>query len=231
MPQLTIPPRNHAFCCRSYTANPPPESPRQESFDPVPAQNILLEKGKGVFCWQVLLRTTGTQTFFKTEVSCSRSFSPQPATMPWVPCDVIILECLLCLGEISALVTLRVRRLLWSNPSLSDKNDPCLPSQSASEKHNQAHNPLRTLWMCRPCLMIIKSSYFDYQINKPFTLDLFCALFTWSWHTTCAKDHWCLFLKNQNYPQISEARKSYHRLFKRTRDVLGRNGKTSGTQS
>ena len=51
----------------------------------------------------------------------------------------------------------------------------CLPSQSASKKHNQkAHTPLRTSpWispkMCLPCLIIIQSCYFDYRINKPFT--------------------------------------------------------------
>ena len=50
-----------------------------------------------------------------------------------------------------------------------------LPSQSASEKHNQEkpHKPLRASWTSRKirlsCLIIIKSCYFGNRINKPFT--------------------------------------------------------------
>ena len=65
---------------------------------------------------------------------------------------------------------------------------PCdriwLRSQSAFGKHNQemkAHIPLRTSriskkQMCRPCLIIIKSCYFDYRINKPFIRNSRCLI-------------------------------------------------------
>ena len=50
-----------------------------------------------------------------------------------------------------------------------------LLSQSASRKHNhknKAHKPLRTSYlspkMCLPCLIIIKSCYFDIRMDKPF---------------------------------------------------------------
>ena len=55
-------------------------------------------------------------------------------------------------------------------------NRVCLPSQSASRKHNQekkAHKPLHTSWisqkMHQSCLIIIQSCYSDCRINKPFT--------------------------------------------------------------
>ena len=56
----------------------------------------------------------------------------------------------------------------------------CLPSQSASEKHNQEKKPTNLCvpreflkQMCLPCLIIIESHYFHYRINKPFTCSLF----------------------------------------------------------
>ena len=78
-----------------------------------------------------------------------------------------------------------------------------LPSQSASEKHNQEKKPtnLCAHWeflktMCLPCLRIIQSCYFDYT-NLSHVLaawSAFRALFTWSWRTTRAKDHLGFFI-------------------------------------
>ena len=60
----------------------------------------------------------------------------------------------------------------------SHPRDQSLPAQPISTRKAQsrkkAHKPLRSLCisqkMCRPCLIIIKCDYFDYRINKLFTL-------------------------------------------------------------
>ena len=48
----------------------------------------------------------------------------------------------------------------------------CLLSQSEPEKHNKGkkgpHTFAHLKQMCRPCLIIIQSCYFDCRINKPF---------------------------------------------------------------
>ena len=93
----------------------------------------------------------------------------------------------------------------------------CLPSQSTSEKHNQeksqqtfAH-PVHFSKICRPCLIIrIKSCYFVFRINKPFTCSRCLTRFVLS-ASTCAKDRnlFIIFLLFYlNYPQINEAQKS-----------------------
>ena len=92
----------------------------------------------------------------------------------------------------------------------------CLPSQSASKKHNQEKKPTNLCApraflkrMCLPCLIIIHSCYFDYRISKPFACSrMFRSLLTWSRRTTRPKDH-RLFL-NLNYPQINEVEKADH---------------------
>ena len=95
----------------------------------------------------------------------------------------------------------------------------CLPSQSAPETHNQgkkAHKPLRTLCisqkLCRPCLIIIKCDYFDYRINKLFTLSSCLVCVSCSIHDLISayyvrKGSWPFYL---NYPQINKVRKSSH---------------------
>ena len=64
----------------------------------------------------------------------------------------------------------------------------CSHSQSALEKDNREKKPTNLCTpgkflkqMCLPHLIIIKSCYFDYRINKPFilvALSVFHALFT-----------------------------------------------------
>ena len=89
---------------------------------------------------------------------------------------------------------------------------PSLPSQSASEKHNQekkAHKPLGTSWIspknCLPCL-ISKHSRSDYRINFSHALagwSAFRALFTWDRRTctTCAKDQGLFILITHKSPR------------------------------
>ena len=86
----------------------------------------------------------------------------------------------------------------------------CLPSQSASEKHNQENkkptNPNAPhaflKQMCRPCLR--KKNNNSHTVAAWFA---FRALFSWSPRTTCTKDHGLFYL---NYPQINEVGKSNH---------------------
>ena len=63
----------------------------------------------------------------------------------------------------------------------------CLPSQSASRKHNQEKKPTNLcaphefVQKCLPCLIIIQSCYFNYIINKPFkysrcTISVSCSV-------------------------------------------------------
>ena len=54
----------------------------------------------------------------------------------------------------------------------------CLKHNKYNNYNNKAHKPLRTSWMCWSCLIIIKSCYYDYRINKPFTCSryLICVL-------------------------------------------------------
>ena len=54
---------------------------------------------------------------------------------------------------------------------------PPLPSLSLKKK---THKHFISQKMCLPCLIIIRSCYFDYRISKP--------------HTLCAKDHGLTFL-------------------------------------
>ena len=74
--------------------------------------------------------------------------------------------------------------------------------------------------MCRPYLIIRKSCYFDFRVNKPFTPRCFICVLC-SFHmistyylsydychchcTTCPKDHGLFYV---NYPQINEVRKA-----------------------
>ena len=89
-----------------------------------------------------------------------------------------------------------------------------MSSQSEPKKRSLTIKRTHTFFkqMCLSCLINIKSCYFDYRINKhvPRVLaawSAFRALFTWSWHTTCAKDHRLfLFLSLNNYPQINKVR-------------------------
>ena len=77
-----------------------------------------------------------------------------------------------------------------------------LPSQSATEKHNQenkAHKPLRTTWISQKNV----SAMFD---NDTIALKQ-NALFTWSRRIARAKDHG---LFNLNYPQVNGVVKSDH---------------------
>ena len=99
----------------------------------------------------------------------------------------------------------------------------CLPSQSAPETHNQekkAHKPLRTLCisqkMCRPCLIIIKCDYFDYRINKLFTLSSCLVCVSCSVHLISAyhvrKGSWP-FLSQLPTNQQGQKIQSRHRRF------------------
>ena len=66
----------------------------------------------------------------------------------------------------------------------------CLPSQSASEKHNQgkkAHKPLRTSWISIKWTNLALAAW-----------SAFRALFTWSRCTTCAKDHRLLLITHKS---------------------------------
>ena len=76
---------------------------------------------------------------------------------------------------------------------------------------------MRNSWisqtMCLPCLIIIQSSLFRLKNKETFhmyvlaALSVFCAPFTWSRRTTCAKDHGLLSYK----PQINnDVGNSYH---------------------
>ena len=71
-------------------------------------------------------------------------------------------------------LTSRLVNLILTGALVSTWSEVCLPSQPATEKHNQekkAHK--HTSWispkMCLLCLIILQSSYFDNRINKLFT--------------------------------------------------------------
>ena len=54
----------------------------------------------------------------------------------------------------------------------------------------KAHKPLRTSWICPPCLIIIQSFYCDCRINKPFACSRCFICVSCSVHViSCAKDH------------------------------------------
>ena len=80
----------------------------------------------------------------------------------------------------------------------------CLPSQSASDRHNQEKEPTN---LCTPREVSplptprSVSAMFDNHNQSTF-----CALWTLFPRIKCAKDHSLFF--NLNYPQISEVRKS-----------------------
>ena len=72
----------------------------------------------------------------------------------------------------------------------------------------KAHNPLRTPLIspktCLPCLIIIRSCYFDYRINKPFicsrwVICVSCSVHSISTYYVC-QGSWAFYL---NYPQIN----------------------------
>ena len=104
------------------------------------------------------------------------------------------------IGSRSTAINIRVTRHMI---------EVCLHSQSAPEKHNQEKKPtnlcvLREFLeqMCRPCLIVVKSYFYFSQL--PAACSAFCALFTWSRRTTCAKDYRHFYV---NYPQTNETRK------------------------
>ena len=61
-----------------------------------------------------------------------------------------------------------VFRALWLLPCGQSLSAQPISIQKAQSRE-KANKPLRTSWMCRPCLIIIKSCYFDHRINEPFT--------------------------------------------------------------
>ena len=87
----------------------------------------------------------------------------------------------------------------------------CLLSQSEPEKHNKGkkgpHTFAHLKQMCRPCLIIIQSCYFDCRINKPFAYSRCLVCISCSVHVislaTCAKDHVLFFI----FIQVKEVRR------------------------
>ena len=89
----------------------------------------------------------------------------------------------------------------------------CLPANQHpnSTIKKKAHKPLRTLRIYQkiylPCLLIIQSCYLSHVL----TVWSACRpLVTWSWCTTCVKDHGLFIF---NYPQINKVRNSDHMDF------------------
>ena len=89
---------------------------------------------------------------------------------------------------------------MWSSLLLPTNQHP----KSTIKKKKKAHTTLRTLWaspeMCLPCVITTQSIYFDYRMNFFLfhflaAISAFHALFTWSRHTACAKDHGLFYLK------------------------------------
>ena len=88
------------------------------------------------------------------------------------------------------------------------------PSQSAPRKHNQENSPytlvhLLNSQMCRPCLIIIKSCYFDYRINKLLTCSRCSICISCSVIPTYYV-RWGLWPFYLNYPLVIEIRRSDH---------------------
>ena len=79
----------------------------------------------------------------------------------------------------------------------------CLTSQSPPKKHNQKKKPTNPcapcefLKKCLPCLIIIKSCYFDFRINKPFTCSCYVICVSCSfyliWTYYVRKGVWAFF--------------------------------------
>ena len=108
----------------------------------------------------------------------------------------------------------------------------CSPAQPISKLQSRKWSPQILAHLVNfskhglPCLMIIKSCYFDCRIIQSFTCSRCVICILCSVHlilmymcTTCAKDHGLFYL---DYPQINEVRSSYHLVCcEKVEDLLG----------
>ena len=104
-------------------------------------------------------------------------------------------------GEVS------VKRELTVVWSLSAQPISIQKAQSRKKKPIYLCAPREFPKICLRRLIIVKSCYCDYRMNKPFACSRCVICVSCSVPTTCAKDHGLFYL---NYPQINEVKNSDH---------------------